>query len=67
VLFFVTFLPQFTTPRRPCERKTVRPRLRFIASPQFVNAFVILVAGRFVAAAKANPRALRLSITPSPR
>ena len=31
----------------------------FIAITTLVNAAVILVAGRFVAAARANPRALR--------
>jgi threonine/homoserine/homoserine lactone efflux protein len=34
--------------------------LGFIAITTTVNAIVILVAGRFVAAAKRNPRALRL-------
>jgi threonine/homoserine/homoserine lactone efflux protein len=61
VLFFVTFLPQFIDARDPhASAKLFVLGFGFIAITTVVNAVVILVAGRFVAAAKANPRALRL-------
>jgi threonine/homoserine/homoserine lactone efflux protein len=61
VLFFVTFLPQFTNAHDVhASAKLFVLGFGFIAITTVVNAFVILVAGRFVAAAKANPRALRL-------
>jgi threonine/homoserine/homoserine lactone efflux protein len=61
VLFFVTFLPQFIDARDPhAGAKLFALGFGFIVITTIVNAVVILVAGRFVAAAKANPRALRL-------
>ncbi|RBP06276.1 threonine/homoserine/homoserine lactone efflux protein [Roseiarcus fermentans] len=61
VIFFVTFLPQFIEARDPhAGAKLFVLGLGFIAITTAVNAVVILVAGRFVAAARANPRALRL-------
>ena len=61
VIFFVTFLPQFIDPRAPhVGAKLFALGCGFIVIGAAVNALVILVAGRFVAAAKANPRALRL-------
>ena len=61
VLFFVTFLPQFIDARDPhASAKLFLLGFGFIAVTTIVNAIVILVAARFVAAAKANPRALRL-------
>ena len=61
VLFFVTFLPQFVAARDAhASAKLFILGLGFIVITTIVNAAVILVAGRFVAAAKANPRALRL-------
>lgn len=61
VIFFVTFLPQFIDAHDPhASMKLFSLGLGFIAITTLVNAAVILVAARFVAAAKANPRALRL-------
>ncbi|MGC2786094.1 MAG: LysE family translocator, partial [Roseiarcus sp.] len=61
VLFFVTFLPQFISASDPhASAKLFVLGLGFIAITTAVNAIIILVAGRFVAAAKHNPRALRL-------
>ena len=61
VLFFVTFLPQFISATDPhASAKLFVLGHGFIAITTAVNAIVILVAGRFVAAAKRNPRALRL-------
>ena len=61
VLFFVTFLPQFIDARDShASAKLFLLGLGFIAVTTAVNALVILVAGRFVAAAKRNPRALRV-------
>jgi threonine/homoserine/homoserine lactone efflux protein len=61
VLFFVTFLPQFISASDPhASAKLFALGLGFIAITTAVNAIVILVAGRFFAAAKRNPRALRL-------
>ena len=60
VLFFVTFLPQFISASDPhASVKLFVLGFGFIAITTSVNAIVILVAGRFVAAAKRNPRALR--------
>jgi threonine/homoserine/homoserine lactone efflux protein len=61
VLFFVTFLPQFIGASDPnASVKLFLLGFGFIAITTVVNAIVILVAGRFVAAAKRNPRALRI-------
>jgi threonine/homoserine/homoserine lactone efflux protein len=61
VLFFVTFLPQFIDAHDPhASAKPFALGFGFIAITTLVNAAVILVAARFVASAKANPRALRL-------
>ncbi len=61
MLFFVTFLPQFIDARDAhASAKLFILGFGFIAITTAVNAVVILVAGRFVAEAKANPRALRL-------
>ena len=61
VLFFVTFLPQFISASDShASAKLFVLGAGFIAITTAVNAIVILVAGRFVAAAKRNPRALRL-------
>ena len=61
VLFFVTFLPQFIRASDShASGKLFALGLGFLAITTAVNAIVILVAGRFVAAAKRNPRALRL-------
>ena len=60
VLFFVTFLPQFIDARDVhASAKLFVLGFGFIGITTLVNAAVILVAGRFVAAAQANPRALR--------
>jgi threonine/homoserine/homoserine lactone efflux protein len=61
VLFFVTFLPQFIDARDPhAGAKLFLLGFGFIAVTTIVNAAVILLAARFVACAKENPRALRL-------
>jgi threonine/homoserine/homoserine lactone efflux protein len=61
VLFFVTFLPQFIDAGDPhASAKLFALGFGFIAITTIVNAAVILVAARFVAAARANPRALRV-------
>jgi threonine/homoserine/homoserine lactone efflux protein len=61
VLFFVTFLPQFIDARDPyASAKLFVLGFGFIAITTIVNAAVILIAGRFIASAKAHPRALRL-------
>jgi threonine/homoserine/homoserine lactone efflux protein len=60
VIFFVTFLPQFIDARDPhASVKLFTLGFGFIAITTMVNAGVILVAARLVAAAKASPRALR--------
>ena len=61
VLFFVTFLPQFISASDPhASMKLFVLGFGFIAITTLVNAIVVLVAGHFVAAAKRNPRALRI-------
>ena len=61
VLFFVTFLPQFISASDPhAGGKLFVLGFGFIAITTAENAIVILVAGGFVAAAKRNPRALRV-------
>ncbi len=61
VLFFVTFLPQFIDARDPhAAMKLFALGFGFIVITSVVNATVILLAARFVAGAKQNPRALRL-------
>ena len=60
VLFFVTFLPQFIdVGDAAAAQKFFFLGLAFIAVGASVNAVLIAVAARFVAAAKANPRAIR--------
>ncbi len=60
ILFFVTFLPQFIdVGDAAASEKFFFLGLAFIAVGASVNAGVIAVAARFVAAAKANPRAIR--------
>lgn len=60
VLFFVTFLPQFIdVGDAAASRKFFVLGLEFIAIGVAVNCAVILVASRFVAAARANPKAIR--------
>ena len=61
MLFFVTFLPQFISASDPhASMKLFVLGFGFIAITTAVNAIVVLVAGHFVAAAKRNPRALRV-------
>ena len=60
ILFFVTFLPQFIDAGDAgASGKFFVLGLEFIAIGVVVNTAIILVASRFVAAAKANPRAIR--------
>ena len=60
ILFFVTFLPQFIDAGDPDpSRKLFVLGFSFIVIGGLVSAAIIAVAGRFVAAARANPRALR--------
>ena len=60
ILFFVTFLPQFIDAGEPDpSRKLFVLGFSFIVIGGLVSAAIIAVAGRFVAAARANPRALR--------
>jgi threonine/homoserine/homoserine lactone efflux protein len=61
VLFFVTFLPQFIDAGDVhASAKLFALGFGFIAITTLVNAVVILIAARFVAAANARPHALRL-------
>ena len=61
VLFFLTFLPQFISASDPhASTKLFVLGVGFIVITTLVNAIVVLVAGHFVAAAKRNPRALRI-------
>ena len=60
ILFFVTFLPQFIDAGEPDpSRKLFVLGFSFIVVGGLVSAAIIAVAGRFVAAARANPRAMR--------
>jgi len=60
ILFFVTFLPQFIDVGDPdSSRELFVLGFSFIVIGGLVSAAIIVVAGRFVAAARANPRALR--------
>lgn len=60
ILFFVTFLPQFISAGDAgASGKFFVLGLEFIAIGIAVNAAIILVAARFIAAAKASPRAIR--------
>jgi threonine/homoserine/homoserine lactone efflux protein len=61
VLFFVTFLPQFIEAGDPAAtRKFFFLGAAFVVIGAAVNAGIILVAARFVAAARASPRAIRV-------
>ena len=61
VLFFVTFLPQFIDAGDPMAmQKFFFLGATFVVIGAAVNAAIILVAARFVAAARANPRAIRV-------
>ena len=60
ILFFVTFLPQFIDVGDPDpSRKLFVLGFSFVVIGGLVSAAIIAVAGRFVAAARANPRAMR--------
>ncbi len=60
VLFFVTFLPQFIeVGDAAASQKFFFLGFAFIVIGASVNAVIIGVAARFVAVAKANPRAIR--------
>ena len=60
ILFFVTFLPQFIdVGDAAASQKFFFLGLAFIVVGANVNAGIIAVGARFVAAAKANPRAIR--------
>jgi threonine/homoserine/homoserine lactone efflux protein len=60
ILFFITFLPQFIDVGDPNpSRKLFVLGFSFIVIGGLVSAAIIAVAGRFVAAARANPRAAR--------
>ena len=60
ILFFVTFLPQFIDAGDPePSRKLFVLGFSFVVIGGLVSAAIIAVAGRFVAAARANPRAAR--------
>jgi threonine/homoserine/homoserine lactone efflux protein len=61
VLFFVTFLPQFVDPGEASPApKFFFLGAAFVAIALVVNGLLILIAARFVAVARANPRAVRL-------
>jgi threonine/homoserine/homoserine lactone efflux protein len=60
ILFFVTFLPQFIDVGDPrAGREFFILGFNFIVIGAILNAAIIAVASRFVAAARANPRAIR--------
>ena len=60
ILFFVTFLPQFIDAGDPDpSRKLFVLGFSFVVIGGLVSAAIIAVAGRFVAAARANSRAMR--------
>ena len=61
ILFFVTFLPQFID----AGDASATPKFFFLGAAfvvigSLVNGLLILIASSFVAAARANPRAIRL-------
>jgi threonine/homoserine/homoserine lactone efflux protein len=61
IIFFVTFLPQFVDAGDvDAGAKFLTLGLVFIVIGVAVNGLIVLVASRFVAAARASPRALRL-------
>ncbi len=61
VLFFLTFLPQFMSASDPhASMKLFVLGFGSNAITTLANAIVVLMAGRFVAAARRNPRALRV-------
>ena len=61
ILFFVTFLPQFIeVGDSSATQKFFFLGAAFVAIGSLVNAAIILIAARFVAAARANPRAIRV-------
>jgi threonine/homoserine/homoserine lactone efflux protein len=61
VLFFVTFLPQFIEAGDAlATRKFFFLGAAFVAIGSLVNGLIILIAARFVAAARANPGAIRV-------
>jgi threonine/homoserine/homoserine lactone efflux protein len=61
ILFFVTFLPQFIDVGDPnAVQKFFFLGGAFVVIGTIVNGAIIMVASRFVAAARANPRAVRL-------
>lgn len=60
ILFFITFLPQFIDAGdADPARKLFVLGFCFVVIGGLVSAAIIAAAGRFVAAARANPRALR--------
>jgi threonine/homoserine/homoserine lactone efflux protein len=60
ILFFVTFLPQFIdVGDRDASGKFFFLGIAFIVIGTIVNTAIIFAAGRFVAAARTNPRAIR--------
>jgi threonine/homoserine/homoserine lactone efflux protein len=60
ILFFVTFLPQFVDAGDPgASAKLLFLGLYFLCVGGAFSAALILVASRFIAAARAHPRALR--------
>ncbi len=61
ILFFVTFLPQFIDAGDAhASGKFFVLGFSFIFIAGLINAAIVAVAGRFVAAARASPRVLRL-------
>jgi threonine/homoserine/homoserine lactone efflux protein len=61
ILFFVTFLPQFIEAGdSSATQKFFFLGAAFVAIGSLVNAAIILVAARFVAAAGANPQLVRM-------
>jgi len=60
VIFFLTFLPQFVDAHDPhASAKFLFLGLYFLVLGTLLNLLVLMVAGKFVAAVKANPKALR--------
>lgn len=60
ILFFVTFLPQFIDAGDPDpSAKLFVLGFSFVVIGGLVSAAIIAIAGRFVTAARANPRAVR--------